>query len=101
MELQTKIHVGHWLELSKEVVERIVEENVTNKMDSYLKQFDKADAECTLELKVDKNKKWLYDATLIANLDREDYRYERQDYENLDHLINNLFKHLKEDLSNK
>lgn len=101
MELQIKIHVGHDLELSKEVVERVVEENVENKMDSYLKKFDKDDAECILEIKVDKNKKWLYDGTLIANLDGDDYRYEREDYENLDHLINNLFKHLKEDLSNK
>jgi hypothetical protein len=70
-------------------------------MDSYLKKFDKSDAECTLEIKVDKNKKWTYNGSLWAYLDRENYHYEREDYENLDHLINNLFKHLKEDLSSK
>lgn len=99
MELQVKIHVWKELEASKEVVERVVNENIENKMDSYLKKFDTADAECTLEIKADKNKKGLYDASLTAVLDGNDFRYEREDYENLDHLINNLFKHLKEDLS--
>lgn len=101
MELQIKIHVGNELEASKEVVERIVNENIENKMDSYLKKFDKADAECIIEVKADKNKKGTFNGTLAANLDRETYHYEREDYENLDHLINNLFKHLKEDLSSK
>jgi len=101
MELQVKIHVGNDLELSKEVVERIVQENIDNKMDSYLKKFDKTDAECTIEIKVDKDKKWTFNASLAANLDGQSYHYEREDYENLDHLINNLFKHLKENLSNR
>ena len=101
MELQVKIHVWNELQESKEVVERVVQENIDYKMDSYLKQFDKDDVECTLEIKADKNKKGTYNASLTARLDWQDYRYEREDYENLDHLINNLFKHLKESLSSK
>lgn len=99
MELQVKTHVWNNLEESKEVVDRIVNENIESKMDSYLKQFDKGDAECIIEVKVDKDKKWTYLGSLTAVLDGKDYRYEREDYENLDHMINNLFKHLKESLS--
>ncbi len=101
MELQVKIHIWNDLEIVKETIENIVQDNIENKMDSYLKMFDKDDVECTLELKVDKNKKWTYNASLAANLDNEHYHYEREDYEHLDHLINNLFKHLKESLSSK
>jgi hypothetical protein len=34
-------------------------------------------------------------------IDGESFRYKREDYKKLDDLINNLFEHLKESLSNK
>jgi hypothetical protein len=34
-------------------------------------------------------------------LDWDTFRYERADYKNLDDLINNLFDHFKEELSDK
>jgi hypothetical protein len=34
-------------------------------------------------------------------LDWDVFRYERNDYKNLDDLINNLFDHFKEELSNR
>jgi hypothetical protein len=52
-------------------------------------------------LKLEKNKKDLFNGKLIANLDRDEFIFEREDYENLDDLVNNLFKHLKEELSSK
>lgn len=100
MELQVKMHVN--ADEAKEVVERLVKENLENKLDNYLKKFDsKEDAEGTIELKVEKNKKDLFNATLQANLDNESYRYSREDYKNLDDVINHLFDHLKEELSSK
>ena len=108
MNLQVNVHVGNELEQSKEVVERVVAENIDNKMDSYLKKFDKPDMECVIDVKADKmsspkedNSKNTYKATLHAVLNGEEFHYEREDYEHLDHLINNLFKHLKESLSAK
>jgi cell fate regulator YaaT (PSP1 superfamily) len=69
---------------------------------AYLKKYEeKKDAEWTLEVKIEKNKKDLFNGKLIANLDRDEFIFEREDYENLDDLVNNLFKHLKEELSNK
>ncbi len=99
MEIQIKLHVWNELIESKEVVERLVAENLENKLDHYLNKFDKKDAEGTIELSVDKNKKGLFDGKIQANLDGHSYRFEREDYKNLDDLINHLFEHFKEALS--
>ncbi len=100
MDLQVKIHAGKEVDFSKDVIERIVQENLNSKVNSYLKQFDKKDdAVGTLELKIDKNKKNLFDGVLQATLDWKSFRYEREDYKNMDDLINHLFDHLKEGLS--
>ena len=85
---------------SKEVSERLVGENLKNKLHSYLKRFDdKPDAQGTLDLKIEKNKTERFNGVLQVNLDGNSYRYEREDYKNLDDLINHLFDHLKEELS--
>nr|MDD3720301.1 hypothetical protein [Candidatus Gracilibacteria bacterium] len=101
MNLQVKIHVSQDLEVSKEVVERLVSENTSTKLDHYLAKFSKNDAEGMLEVKIDKNKKGLFDGVIHAKLDGNAYRSEREDFKNLDDLINHLFEHLKEQLSNK
>lgn len=99
MELQIKIHTWNDLKASKEVVERLVHTNIETKLDHYLEQYNKEDAEGVIEFTGDKNKKWLFNGKLQVNLDGESYRYEREDYKNLDDLINHLFDHLKESLS--
>ena len=102
MELKIQIHLNENIEHDKNVIERLVKENLDHKVSAYLKKYeDKKDAEWTIELKLDKNKKDLFNWKLIANLDKDHFVFEREDYENLDDLINNLFKHLKEELSAK
>ena len=99
MELKVMIHTNDETH-TKEVTERLVEENLKNKLHSYLKQFDdKPDAEGTLDLKIEKNKADRFNGILQVNLDGGSHRYEREDYKNLDNLINHLFDHLKEGLS--
>lgn len=100
MEIQVKIHVN--AEEAKEVTERLVKHNLENKLDNYLKKFEcKEDAEGIIEVKVDKNKKDLFDGVVSANLDWKAFRYSREDYKNLDDLVNHLFDHFKEELSAK
>lgn len=100
MELKVIIHANDAVEQSREVIERLVQTNLNSKVSAYLKKYDdKSDAEWTIEVKIEKNKKSLFNGKLIANLDRDEFVFEREDYENLDDLINNLFKHLKESLS--
>ena len=99
MEIKVILHTE---ETTRDVVERLVKENLEHKVSAYLKKYeDKADAEGVIELTVEKNKKDLFNGKLIANLDSDQFVFEREDYENLDDLINNLFKHLKEELSSK
>ena len=106
MELKIITHIWDDLENSKWVVDRLVKENLKNKLDWYLKKFEaKKDVEWTIELKVDKHsnekKKGLFQWVLQINIDWNSFRYSREDYKNLDDLINNLFTHFKEELSNK
>ncbi len=99
MEIQTKIHIGNELIHSKEVVERLVWENLNKKLDHYLNKFDKQDAEGNIEVSLEKNKKGLFNGKIQAVLDGQSYRFEREDYKNLDDLVNHLFDHFKESLS--
>lgn len=99
MELQVKIHVDANLEDSKEVIDRLVEANLNNKLDSYLKKFNKADSEGSLELSLDKNKKGEFDGKIQANFDGNSFRSEREDFKKLDDLVNHLFDHIKVQLA--
>ena len=101
MKLQVKIHIGSEILESKSVVERLVNENIKTKLDHYLEKFKKDDSEWIIDFKIDRNKKWLFNASIQANLDWKDFRFGREDYKNLDDLINNLFEHFKEQLSGK
>ena len=101
MEIQIKLHVWNDLTESKEVIERIIWENLKNKLDHYLNKFDKRDAEWIIDFFIDKNKKGLFDWKIQSNLDWKSFRFEREDYKNLDDLINHLFDHFKEALSDK
>lgn len=90
----------HAPESMKEVATRLANENINNKLDSYLKQFDKVDAEAEFNLTVENwNKDWLYNWKLHIFIDWNKHDYAREDYKKLDDLINNLFKHFKEEVS--
>lgn len=99
MKIQLIQHIGPDLSVSKEVIERLIEENMRTKLDNYLKKFSKEDAEGKIDIKIDKNKKWLFDASIQAKLDGKAFRFEREDYKNLDDLLNHLFDHFKQALS--
>ena len=100
MELQVKIHVDSHLEDSKAVIDRLVEANLNNKLDSYLKKFSKNDAEWTVELSLDKNKKGEFNGKVQATFDGKSFRSEREDFKKLDDLVNHLFDHIKVQLAN-
>lgn len=99
MEIKIILQVWTDLEISKETIEKLINENLNKKLDQYLNKFDKEWAEWILDINIDKNKKWLFNGKVQANLDGESYRAEREDYKKLDDLINHLFEHLKLQLS--
>lgn len=100
MNIQIKIHSP---EASKEIVTRLTNENIENKLDSYLKKFDKEDNKIIVEIRIDKNKKDLFNWKLQISISssKTNYVYEREDYKKLDDLVNNLFEHFKEELAKK
>ncbi len=98
MQVQVMIHNNDETH-DKEVTERIVHHNISTKLDQYLQKFDKPDSQWTIDVTVEKNKKWLFNGKIQANLDGKMFRFEREDYKNLDDLINHLFNHFKEALS--
>lgn len=98
MKIQTIIRAT---EESKVVVERLVWENLDKKMNGYINKFDGEDVEGLIEINVEKNKKWLFNGKLQINIDGNAFRYEREDFKNLDDLVNHLFDHFKEELSSK
>lgn len=98
--MNRKIQIHAPLE-SKEVVERIVWENFEKKLDWYLNKFEKEDAEANFDINIEKNKKWLFNWKLQINVDGNPFRYEREDYKNLDDLVNHLFDHFKQSLANR
>ncbi len=101
MDLQVIINLSDDLIGSKSVVERIVDINVNQKLDSYLNKYKKDDAKWEIKIIIEKNKKELFDWKINASFDWDNYFSEREDYKNLDDLINNLFNHIKEQLSDK
>lgn len=99
MELKIILKVWTELENSKDVIDRLIWENLNKKLDQYLNKFDKDAAEGILDVNIDKNKKNLFDWKIQANFDWNSYRAQREDFKNLDDLINHLFDHLKLQLS--
>lgn len=97
MRLQTIIHAD---DAQKTVVERLVNENLEKKLSTYLKQFDGKDVEWLIDFDVKKNNIW-FNWKLKINIDWNNFYYSREDYKNLDDLVNNLFDHFKEELSKK
>lgn len=99
MKLKIQTHTSH--SEVKAVLDRLTQENIENKLDWYLKTFDNnPDVEWIIDVKVKKTEKG-YEWVLQINIDWKSFRYERDNYKNLDDLINNLFSHFKEELSTK
>jgi hypothetical protein len=100
MVLQKKINLKN-MENDKIVVERLVEDNLSWKLDNYLQQFKSEDIEWKLSLTIEKNKKDLFNWSFQMTVKGKRFRYKREDYKKLDDLVNHLFDHLKEDLAKK
>ena len=100
MQLKKSISYGK-LERDKDVIDRLVEKNITGKLDSYFKKYDDRDAEIELKLMLDEQKDGKFEWALYATIDGQKHTFKREGYKNLDDLVNGLFDHLKEALSHK
>ena len=100
MKINLKISYGN-IENDKAVVDRLVSENLSGKLDAYLQKFEGDDVEALVSFGVEKNKQDHFNGTLHANIDGKSFHYAREDYKKLDDLINHLFDHLKESIADQ
>lgn len=96
MKLEKKIQLKN-LEHDRNVVERLVEENLSGKLDKYLQKLDGDDVEGNISLVLETSKVG-FNGTLNVSIDGKSFHYAREDYKKLEDLINHLFDHLKEDI---
>ena len=100
MKLERKIQLKN-IKHDKEVVDRLVDENLSGKLDKYLQKMDGDNVEGEISLVLEGNKIGRFNGTLNVRIDGKSFHYAREDYKKLDDLINHLFDHLKEDLGDK
>lgn len=99
MKLEKKIQLKN-MEHDRVVVERLVEENLTGKLDTYISKLDGDDIEGEISLVVEQNKTGRFNGILNVSINGKNFYYDREDYKNLSDLVNHLFDHLKESLGN-
>ncbi|OIO76564.1 hypothetical protein CO024_01320 [Candidatus Gracilibacteria bacterium CG_4_9_14_0_2_um_filter_38_7] len=97
MKLEKKLQLKN-LEHDRVVIERLVDENISGKLDKYLKKLDGEDVEGEISFVIEENKIGRFNGTLNVFIDGKTFHYEREDFKKLDDLINHFFDHLKEDL---
>ncbi len=77
-------------------IDRLIEANVSGKLDSYLKRYTKEEgAEVRLSLVLEENKKGEFDGSLRIQADGRDFASKREDFRSLEDLVNHLFDHVK------
>ncbi len=97
MLLNKKITVKN-LDHDREVIDRLVDENLGWKLDSYLLRFKEGE-ECQLSVNITGTKKDHFEWVVQLQVPGGLYRSERDDYKKLEDLVNHLFDHIKEQMS--
>ncbi len=95
MELKIQKNLQKIKPQDHEAIDRLIEANVSGKLDSYLKRYGKEDQEIRLSLTLEENKKGEFDGSLRIQADSRDFASKREDFKLLADLVNHLFDHVK------
>lgn len=94
---QIIIHAADYA-VERESIEIIIQNNLSGKLDSYLKKLHKSEepirVELTLKRETDGQSAW----KLVITVDKKSYRSERENFNNLHDLVNHLFGHVKDQM---
>ncbi len=90
-------------EALQEDIKKLVEKNINQKLDRYLKKIlTKEDAEIIIDIAIKKNKQWKYEWSFRFDLDWKMFIYKNDvPFKNINDLVNHAFDHLKQSLSKK
>lgn len=82
----------------RESITLIVENNLTGKLDSYLKKLHIGENPVRVELTLKREKDGKSGGKLSITVSGKSYRSEREHFENVHDLVNHLFGHVKDQL---
>lgn len=94
------LHAADFSEEMKKSLNEYIEKNLSGKLDSYIKKHEKPNSPVRIELTAKRHKEEkLYDGKVSLTVGKSQYRSDRENFKNLDDLVNHLFTHLKEQMS--
>lgn len=76
-------------------IDRLIDTNVSGKLDSYLKRYSTEESETRLSLTLEENKKGEFDGSLRIQANGKEFASARDDFRSLEDLVNHLFDHVK------
>lgn len=88
-------------EVDNEAIDRLIESNLSGKLDSYLKKYTKPDQEVLLTITLEEDAKGKFSGKLALRVDGPDYYSSRDAFDSLGDLVNHLFDHIKEQMARK
>ncbi len=97
MKTETIIHAADY-PTERESIEIITKNNLTGKLDSYLKKLHIGDNPIRVELTLKREKDGKSTGKLTITVSGKSYRSERENFDNLHDLVNHLFGHVKDQL---
>jgi len=94
---QVIIHAAEYA-VERESIEIIIYNNLTGKLDSYLKKLHKSENPIRVELTLKRENDGQSAGKLVITIDHTSYRSERENFDNLHDLVNHLFGHIKDQM---
>jgi len=85
--------------VERESVEIIIQNNLTGKLDSYIRKLHKWENPVRVELTLKREKDNQSTGKLVITIDGKAYRSERENFVNLHDLVNHLFGHIKDQIA--
>lgn len=84
--------------VERESIEIIIDNNLSGKLDSYLKKLHKSEEPIRVELTLKRETDGQAAGKLVITVDKKSYRSERENFDNLHDLVNHLFGHIKDQM---
>ncbi len=100
MKTEIIIHASDYA-IESESIGYLVKKNIEWKLDIYIKKHNKWETPVRLELSLEREKNHKAKGKLVISFSSHAWRSEREDFDNVQDLVNHLFTHIKDQLSSK
>jgi uncharacterized membrane protein len=97
MKMEIIVHAKEFA-VEREYIDSVVAKNLNERLDSYLKKYEKDGGEGRVELTLTRAKHEKFNGKLSLWLDGKTFRSDREDFQKFDDLIDHLFIHIKDQM---